>query len=71
MLNWASNVNTTVQNRLPLGNPLNVIGPAAQLNSRGVKMHHRPMVYGVVVLLCVLVKIREKLFSELVTSNIF
>ena len=34
---------STVQNRLPLGNPKNLSGPAAQLNSRGVKMHHRPM----------------------------
>ena len=30
-------------NRLPLGNPTNLVGPAAQLNSRGVKMHRRPM----------------------------
>ena len=34
---------STVQNRLPLGNPTNLMSPAAQLNSRGVKMHHRPM----------------------------
>ena len=26
-----------------LFNPTNMTGPAAQLNSRGVKMHHRPM----------------------------
>ena len=34
---------STLQNRLPLGNPSNLVGPAAQLNSRGVKMHHRPL----------------------------
>ena len=34
---------STVQNRLPLGNPANISGPAAQLNSRGLKMHRKPM----------------------------
>ena len=34
---------STFQNRLPLGNPRNSSGPAAQLNSRGVSMHRRPM----------------------------
>ena len=35
--------NTSVQNRLPLGNPSNVSGPAAQLNARGLRMHRKPM----------------------------